>query len=183
MKTQRRVGLTKPKQPLHPNRADAVLPSSPRPPSPVRVTASSAAAAPTSKRRRSLSPSASPSPPRVSPTFDLLLSSELDGSSPTVRSILLLSSSPPPWDSVGTANISHTSTSFPLPDPPRPSRPPSPIHQLETTAPTIPTQRLFRTLWYPLHLQSRAYGRLQRWWSTARLGKSTCGVGPSATGS
>ena len=115
-----------------------MLSPTPRPPSSVRVTSLSAAVAPISKRRRSLSPSASPSPPRVSPTFVLLSSSELDESSPAARSIVLLSSSPPPWGSWGPANTSHTSTSSPHPDPLGPSRQPSPIHQDDFTASPVP---------------------------------------------
>lgn len=134
--TMKRPGLSRPKQPLHPNRANAVL--LPARPLPARVSTSSTTAplTPLTSRRRSPSPSASPSSPRVSRTVTspLTLSpirSEqvLEASPPVWRSLLLLSTPSPPPDA----------STLPLPPPlaVHPS-PPSPVNP--SVAPRISAQ-------------------------------------------
>jgi hypothetical protein len=108
----RRPGLSMPKQPLHPNRANAILPHAayPRPASGRASVSSSPSAASaglstsSTKCPRSPSPSSPPSPFRASPTSFLISASpvrtdecqDASDSSSTWRSLLLLSSSPPP---------------------------------------------------------------------------------------
>lgn len=102
----KRVGLSRPKQPLHPNRADAIAPGRPSPAVQCVSTSSFTTAplwvsTPVAKRHRSRSPSASPSPLlRASPTALVISTNTIRSeqqafeSSPTWHSLLLLSSSP-----------------------------------------------------------------------------------------
>ena len=148
------VGLPRPKEPLHRNRADVVLP----PACPALASTLVYASSKTStaallnsspnKRRRSPSPSAPPSPPRFSPTSFLISTNESSGSEPlldstTWHSLLLLSSSPPPAD-----------PSTPLLLPPAfvdPSQSPSPVgiptapHAPSSLAPSHPSEPDMRT--------------------------------------